>query len=60
MTTFWCADAQLPDKIAHGVRIQVADGRIESVTTAPCAGALMAAVATSGRGATRCMPWRRG
>ncbi|MBP6996124.1 MAG: formimidoylglutamate deiminase [Phycicoccus sp.] len=32
MTTFWCADAQLPDKIAHGVRIQVADGRIESVT----------------------------
>ena len=31
MTTYWCADAQLPDKVAHGVRIVVVDDRIESI-----------------------------
>ncbi|MEV6877627.1 formimidoylglutamate deiminase [Amycolatopsis sp. NPDC051128] len=33
MTTYWCERAWLPGGIARGVRIDVTDGRISSVTT---------------------------
>jgi len=63
MTTYWAENAWLPTGPAAGVRFAVEDGRFARVQTrakaaegAPCGDARTATAATSGRGATRCMP----